>query len=200
MREVGYVQKDGKNDFHGYKYASEANAIAALRPSLVKHGLVMIPSVKNVQHDEHGNTHVDVLYTIFDEHGNYLEFMASGSGNDRAKSGAVGDKGIYKALTGANKYALLKTFLLETGDDPEKEELHDENPVEKVDKQSVENMKLFIDKLQEMAEACTSVDDLSSLWKGNLSKLEEIEGIDPARFAGIKELFRNLKTQLKGKK
>ena len=30
-----------------------------------------------------------------------------------------GDKGIYKALTGAVKYALMKTFLIATGDDPE---------------------------------------------------------------------------------
>jgi hypothetical protein len=38
------------------------------------------------------------------------------------------DKGSYKAMTGAVKYALLKTFLIPTGDDPEVE---DQKPVAK---------------------------------------------------------------------
>ena len=33
----------------------------------------------------------------------------------------VGDKAPYKAMTGALKYALLQSFLLSTGDDPEDE-------------------------------------------------------------------------------
>jgi hypothetical protein len=33
----------------------------------------------------------------------------------------AGDKAPYKAMTGALKYALLQTFLLATGDDPEDE-------------------------------------------------------------------------------
>lgn len=33
-----------------------------------------------------------------------------------------GDKGIYKAMTGAEKYFLMKTFLISTGDDPEADE------------------------------------------------------------------------------
>ena len=54
MKEVGYVQKDGKNDFQNYNYATEGNAIRALRPALVKHGLFLIPSVETVQQDEYG--------------------------------------------------------------------------------------------------------------------------------------------------
>lgn len=34
----------------------------------------------------------------------------------------TGDKGIYKAMTGAEKYFLMKTFLVSTGDDPEADE------------------------------------------------------------------------------
>ena len=32
------------------------------------------------------------------------------------------DKGVYKAIAGAQKYALMKTFLVETGDDPERDD------------------------------------------------------------------------------
>jgi hypothetical protein len=35
----------------------------------------------------------------------------------------VGDKAPYKAMTGALKYALLQSFLLATGDDPEDERM-----------------------------------------------------------------------------
>jgi len=34
----------------------------------------------------------------------------------------TGDKGIYKAMTGAEKYFIMKTFLVSTGDDPEADE------------------------------------------------------------------------------
>ena len=43
--------------------------------------------------------------------------IAAGCGGDRNKNG-VGDKGLYKALTGANKYMLFKLFQIETGNDP----------------------------------------------------------------------------------
>src|SRR5574340_328981 len=49
-----------------------------------------------------------------------IEFLVIGEGQDR------GDKATYKAMTGATKYALLKLFLIPTGDDPEKDE--DEQP------------------------------------------------------------------------
>jgi hypothetical protein len=34
----------------------------------------------------------------------------------------TGDKGVYKAMTGCEKYMLMKTFLISTGDDPESDE------------------------------------------------------------------------------
>ena len=37
-----------------------------------------------------------------------------------------GDKAPYKALTGALKYALIQTFLIATGDDPEEERPEDQ--------------------------------------------------------------------------
>jgi hypothetical protein len=53
------------------------------------------------------------------------KITAAGMGNDRAKNGTVGDKGVYKAITGANKYVLFKLFQIETGDDPEQVSDHD---------------------------------------------------------------------------
>src|SRR3990172_7270616 len=128
MAAVGYAQKQGTNEFHGYKYVTEADAIAALRPAMVKEGLLMIPSTQKAWIDEQGNTHVLVRYNLIHAATREsLSFDVPGSGNDRAKSGAIGDKGVYKALTGASKYALLKTFLMETGEDPEVMSAHDKD-------------------------------------------------------------------------
>jgi len=125
MKDVSYVQKSSENKFHGYKYASEASLLESLRPAMIQHGLILIPSVANVgQIDPHGNTSITVEYTLAHVSGEIWpdKIIAVGCGNDRSKNGSVGDKGVYKALTGANKYLLFKLFQIETGDDPEKDE------------------------------------------------------------------------------
>lgn len=121
MQEASYVQKTGENDFHKYSYATEADVLERVRPAMVKHGLVLIPSVQQVSAvDTHGNTTVSVHYTLAHVSGAIWphQIIAAGCGNDRNKNG-IGDKGLYKALTGANKYLLFKLFQIETGDDPE---------------------------------------------------------------------------------
>jgi len=122
MKDVSYVQKSSENKFHGYKYASEASLLESLRPAMIAHGLILIPSVGNVSPiDLHGNTLLTVDYTLAHVSGEIWpdKITAVGCGNDRNKQGGVGDKGVYKALTGANKYLLFKLFQIETGDDPE---------------------------------------------------------------------------------
>lgn len=131
MSEVGYVQKTGKNAFHGYKYAGEADLLEKLRPAMLNHGLLLIPSVTDISPiDEHGNTTVRLEYTLVHKDGDVWPHPigAVGTGNDRNKNG-VGDKGTYKAITGANKYLLFKLFQIETGDDPEEAEEPPPKPV-----------------------------------------------------------------------
>jgi hypothetical protein len=126
MQSCGYVQKTGKNAFNGYKYAGEADLLKELRPAMVDAGLILLPSVKDVSPpDEHGNVTVVVEYTLAHESGEIWpeKITAAGCGNDMSpKSGRIGDKGVYKALTGANKYLLFKLFQIETGDDPERDD------------------------------------------------------------------------------
>jgi len=215
MRKVGYVQKDGKNEFQGYKYASEANAIAAIRPALVEAGLFMIPSVESVSQDQHGNTNVLVIYRIFDEEGHFISFRAAGSGNDKNSKG-VGDKGIYKALTGASKYALLKTFMLETGDDPEVATEQDvelkvpprEPKPEKVEPRAPHPDTQKQDKPEEIpsgwdsfsfiecARSCTDVTELTELWSANQTVLNLLKKQDPKQYQEIIDVFKYCKSQL----
>ena len=122
MLAVSHVEKRGVNDFHKYKYATEADVAAAVRKELAQRCVIMIPNlvdyVEREMTTQKGQTEyvsrVTMEYTLIDgETDERLSFRMPGAGQDR------GDKGLFKAVTGSEKYALLKLFLLPTGDDPE---------------------------------------------------------------------------------
>lgn len=134
MAEVGYVQKGKKNAFHNYKYAGEEDLLEVLRPALVKNGIILMPSLATAPVlDEHGNTHLTVSYTLAHKSGAVWpeKLVVPGCGNDKNSKGGIGDKGPYKALTGANKYLLFKLFQIATGDDPEVASDHDKMGADK---------------------------------------------------------------------
>lgn len=114
MKEVDFIAKDKTNDFHKYNYASEQAIKETLHKLLVDHGVLFILSSSNIRHT--GTlTDIDCIYKFYDvESGEYLEGTFIGTGEDKL------DKGTYKAITGALKYILTSTFLIPTGDDPEK--------------------------------------------------------------------------------
>ena len=177
MAKVTYVQKGSENKFHGYKYVSEGDLLEKLRPALIEEGLILIPSVEMVRPmDEHGNTVVDMRYEIVHKDGDFWPHLIriSGCGNDRAKNGSVGDKGIYKAITGANKYFLFKLFQIETGDDPERDtaQVAQEAPQAthahwpEYTKDLYSYMKIF----QTAIELCRTVKEVQDFWKQELKE------------------------------
>jgi hypothetical protein len=87
---------------------------------------VVIPSLESIVYEpvKINGAHVErvarvvMTYTFSDvETAETVTVKVPGEGLD------VGDKASYKAMTGALKYALLQSFLLATGDDPEEERL-----------------------------------------------------------------------------
>lgn len=131
MEEVGSLDKDKKNTTQGYEYLSESNVKHAIQPLLVKHGVLFKVDLVRSYVDRELTTKMggtlikteaELKYTFIDcDSKEMLEGTFMGSGTDS------GDKGIYKAITGAIKYILTSTFLIPTGDDPEDEK--DEKPV-----------------------------------------------------------------------
>ena len=132
MKACGYVQKTGYNTFHRYSYAKEADVLDRFRPAMIENGLILIPSLDGeVTTDEHGNTHLVINYTLAHASGAVWPhpIRVPGCGNDKsAKTNQIGDKGVYKALTGANKYMMFKLFQIATGDDPEVDGPHEQEP------------------------------------------------------------------------
>lgn len=124
MSECGTIEKDATNTFHRYKYTSEFAIKSTLHPLLIKHGVLFqlstgVPIVneyKNLKGELKLVTHIPCSYTFHDvQSGEKLEGNFVGTGEDS------GDKGTYKAITGAIKYILTSTFLIPTGDDPEED-------------------------------------------------------------------------------
>jgi len=130
MGDCGTVKKSGKNKFHNYDYATDEDLVGMVRPLMAKHGLVLIPSlagmpqVEAVQTKNGTATHVSIM----------MEYTLASVSED-GKTGEVwpekirtfgeaidnGDKGFYKASTGANKYTIFRLFQLAAGDDTERD-------------------------------------------------------------------------------
>ena len=117
MAAASHVQKTGKNSFHGYNYASDADLLRVIQPAMSDAGLIMVPTqvAQSDKQLDKGKTQTDVHveYTLVHSSGESMTIQAVGRGIDKE------DKGPYKAMTGALKYALRQTFLVPTGDDPE---------------------------------------------------------------------------------
>jgi predicted RNA-binding protein len=118
MKDVAYVQKEDKKVNNQYTFVSHDAVTAKIRPALVEHGVVPIVSVKSFKQD--GNRTEVTLTVIFvniDKPSEFVEIEAFGFGIDPQ------DKGPGKAISYAFKYAILKMFCLETGDDPEQDNI-----------------------------------------------------------------------------
>lgn len=125
MGELGAMKPQGHNSHSNYDYITYSQISEAARLLFVKHGVFMTPSltkhtttpVLSAKGNQNLLSEVEVTYTFYniDKPEDYLAISSVGQGMD------TGDKAVYKALTGAHKYMLFKTFNVGTDDDAEKE-------------------------------------------------------------------------------
>jgi hypothetical protein len=122
-RRIGYVQKRGHNERFNYSYVTAADIAGSVGDLLAELGVVVIPKLEEISYESAASrgeacrmARVVMAYTFADvDSGEQIIAKVAGQGLD------PGDKAPYKAMTGALKYALLQSFLLATGDDPEDE-------------------------------------------------------------------------------
>lgn len=131
MDKVGYVQKDKQMLGGGsYRYVSVEAVIDALRPEMIRQGLVMLPADLTPMTledftNKNGtrNNRTQVKYTF------KLLHAPSGESEPVVVIGEaidVGDKSSNKAMTAARKYALIMAFNIETGLDPDDTPSHEQ--------------------------------------------------------------------------
>lgn len=117
MKDIQYLAKDDQVSFGTTKYKaiSEEKVTTAVRTSMIKHGLVMYPQTQEISKDGQITT-VNTTYMMvnMDDPKEQIMIASSGQGSDTQ------DKGSGKAMTYAFKYALLRTFMIPTGEDPDK--------------------------------------------------------------------------------
>src|SRR6202795_4100269 len=124
-RPIGYIQKPSHNERFNYSYVTAADIAGSVGDILSELGVIVIPSLENITYESTAGrsettrmARVVMAYTFSDvDSGEEIVAKVAGQGLD------AGDKAPYKAMTGALKYALLQSFLLATGDDPEDERL-----------------------------------------------------------------------------
>lgn len=117
----GSVKKTGWNAFSKYHYITESDINEAVLPALTQAGLVLTTSVVSVKEtpssEGQKNRFAEVILShkvIDTDSGEFLEFQSTGTGADTL------DKAVYKAVTGACKYMMMKLFLI-SGDDSDPE-------------------------------------------------------------------------------
>lgn len=130
MKDAAYVQKNGRNGFHGYSYATASDVLSKINESLTKHNIscCVLPeliSMDNVVTAKGNKEHlatvkVTIMLTDADS-GQVATLTGLGSGQDS------GDKAIMKAQTAAIKYAFMLSLCISTGDDPEADTRTDES-------------------------------------------------------------------------
>jgi len=122
LGEVSRVPKNGRNSFQNYDYATESDVLDTIRPLLSKHNIALFFDCVDVEELDNNRTRVRVqVELVCGDTGESRSSFAFGEARDADRNGKTQDKGIYKAITGAMKYWLFKTFLISTGDDPENE-------------------------------------------------------------------------------
>lgn len=114
-----------------YKATGEADVLAAVKPLEAKHGVYSYPADRQITTEQvitsekeyKGKTYVTkrlfmrvwtkYRFVNMEDPSDFMEVVSYGDGLD------VGDKSPGKAMTYADKYALMKAYKIITGDDPD---------------------------------------------------------------------------------
>lgn len=121
LKKRGILKKGATNDYDHYSYFSEAQYKELFTELFSNHQLEL--KFSELEYQPFNGTGkqpfgrlTKLVFTLFDcETGFYEITTITGEGLDK------GDKAGYKAYTGALKYYLANSFMVATGDDPEKE-------------------------------------------------------------------------------
>lgn len=182
-KSVSYVQKDKK--VTGYKAVGHDQVTAVLRAALVEFGVVVTQSLIESSFEETGSLTGSgnkwMMYTAkyavklvnVDTPDDFIEVITESQALD------TGDKASGKAMSYAVKYAMLKTFSLETGEDEEgrQGDIQQKKDDEEKQKANVEinnQLNKYVDDAELSYLACGTIAALESMSKGDLLEVKKM--------------------------
>ena len=135
MKEVDYVKKDKEIQFGnraGYSVTGHDAVTKLIHPKLVDHGINIIPTMDRVeQSGNRSRVHFTFRWVNVDNPEDNFETHAQADGVDNQ------DQGIGKAWSIAQRYTVLKTFHLETGEKDIEEYDVDANDLDKKEEDDI---------------------------------------------------------------
>lgn len=111
--DLAHLSKDGTNAHFKYRFVSEAQVKAAVKPVLIKHGLAIMQVTVSMTPDSKPSSACVKVTVVIGDGVHIATFEGIGAGTDS------GDKAPMKATAAALKYALTSAFIIPTNDDPE---------------------------------------------------------------------------------
>lgn len=173
LKARGILRREGENNYDNYKYFSEAqykllfNDLFSTCNLELKFSELAYDTFEGTGKNANGRM-PRIKFTLFDvETGFYEETIITGEGMDK------GDKAGYKAYTGALKYFLADTFMVATGDDPEKE-----SP--ELNMNAVKPEFATASQIEYIVKNCTGEQIKKILESKNVTRLEELSERDAA--------------------
>lgn len=168
--ELGTVAKNlnvSVSKTQSYKAVSEVDILNAVKPLEYKHGVYSYPHDTNIINQEIVTTEtqygkkdnyfirLERIYRFVnvEDKTDFIEVKSYGDGID------TGDKATGKAMTYADKYALMKAYKISTGDDPDKE-ASDDSPKTARKTQAISTAT---DKQIDMVKKLYSTDEINSM-------------------------------------
>ena len=161
--EIGVVAKNlsiQQSQTSSYKAVSERDILDAVKPIEAKHGVYSYPIDRKILSEEvqeretkYGTRkelfmRIKTIYRFVnvDEPTDYIETITYADGIDS------GDKATGKAMTYADKYALMKAYKISTGEDPDQEASTELKQAEKKASKATDKQILMIKQLYSLEE------------------------------------------------
>lgn len=179
-KEVGYVKKEA--NVQGYKAVTHDDVTAALRKALINAGIVVTQTLSKSETSTVGATKSGAVQRMFDAIFD-VSFINIDEPKDRltisvpAQAIDTSDKATGKAMSYAMKYAMLKTFNLETGENEESKQEVFERKSQEAEKVNNEQIEMIMRLAEKTA---TEIDDLIGFYK-----VDRIESLNQVQRADI---------------
>lgn len=177
LKEKGVLKKGAKNSFDNYTYFSEAQYKELFTELFAECGLELkfneISYETFTGSEKQSNGRMPRLeFELMDIDTGFGETtVITGEGIDK------GDKAGYKAYTGALKYFLANTFMVATGDDPEKDSPSETMNNKEERKATPKQIEFLASKYEgENLERLLKANNLTKLEDMSISKASELIG------------------------